>query len=646
MINLIHRLGRSVFLRLENSFNGAFGPALNPFYYLGAIAYLMFWVIVVSGFYIYIFYDTGIEDSYTSVERLTHEQWYLGGIMRSLHRYASDAMILVAVLHMLRNFFFDRYRNFRWFSWYSGIAVIWLIYMAGINGYWLVWDKLAQFTAVATVEWLGDLPLFSAPMVRNFLEQGSVNDRFFSLLSLLHIGLPLGAFALIWIHTQRVPQARTSPPKALTIGLVLSMIVLALFMPALSQGQADLDSVPFEVNLDWYFLWSYPLIYSWGPTQVSALVGGVTFFILLLPFLGGAKRGKGEYEITAVPCGEVVTAKAGETILEASLRQGLNLPYVCRDGACGACKGKIIKGAVSYGNYQESALTEEEKIKGMALFCCAQPLTDLYIECQEVNKTKRFPVRTMTFKVKEMRRVAQDVMVVELQPESNEQMHFIAGQYVAILQDDGSKRSFSIANAPHELGSMQLHIRLVEGGKFTGHVFDGMKEGDVLQVEGPLGSFFLHDENEQPIIFMCGGTGFAPVKSMVEHAFKVGLKQQMVLYWGGKSPDNFYMTELLEKWQQEHDNFKYIPVISDPRPEYNWHGRSGLVTEAILQDYEKLSDYQIYACGPPMMVEAGRTLFLQRGLHEDQYYSDAFLVAHHAVRNEDASASLEAGSHD
>lgn len=633
-------------MRLENSFNGAFGPALNPFYYLGAIAYLMFWIIVVSGFYIYIFYDTGIEDSYTSVEQLTHEQWYLGGIMRSLHRYASDAMVLVAALHMLRNFFFDRYRNFRWFSWYTGIVAIWLVYMAGINGYWLVWDKLAQFTVVATVEWLGELPIFSAPMVRNFLEQGSVNDRFFSLLSLLHIGLPLGTFALIWVHTQRVPQARTSPPKALTIGIVLSMIVLALLMPVLSQGQADLDSVPFEVNLDWYFLWSYPLIYSWGTSQVSALVGGVTFFILLLPFLGGTKRGKGEHEITAVPCGEVVTAKAGETILEASLRQGLNLPYVCRDGACGACKGKIIKGEVSYGNYQESALTEEEKAKGMALFCCAQPLTDLYIECHEVNKMKRFPVMTMTFKVKEMRRAARDVMLVELLPEGNEQMHFIAGQYVAILQDDGSKRSFSIANAPHESDRLQLHVRLVEGGKFTGYVFGEMKVGDALQVQGPLGSFFLHDENEQPIIFMCGGTGFAPVKSMVEHAFKVGLKRSMVIYWGGKSPDNLYLVELLEKWQREHDNFKFIPVISDPRPEDNWHGRTGLVTEAILQDYENLNDHQIYACGPPMMIEAGRTLFLQRGLPEDRYYSDAFLVAHHAVKKEDASVSLEAGSHD
>ena len=312
MINFIRRIGQSVFLRQESAFNSVFRPALNPLYYLGAISYWMFWIVVVSGFYIYAFYDTGVEDAFNSVERITREQWYLGGIMRSLHRYASDGMLLAAVLHMGRNFVFDRYRNFRWFSWYTGIAVLWLVYMAGINGYWLVWDKLGQFVAVATAEWLDALPIFSAPLVRNFLEQGSVNDRFFSLLSFVHIGVPLGAFALIWIHTQRVPQAKTSPPRALKIGLILSMIVLSLVKPALSQGPADLDSSPSIVNLDWFYLWSYPLLYSWGPGKVWVLAGGITGFLLLLPFLGGRKGGEDEYEITTIPRGHVVIARAGE----------------------------------------------------------------------------------------------------------------------------------------------------------------------------------------------------------------------------------------------------------------------------------------------------------------------------------------------
>lgn len=645
MIKFIHRIGQSIFLRLESGLNRVFGPALNPLYYLGAITYWMFWIIVVSGFYIYAFYDTGVQDAYNSVERITHGQWYLGGIMRSLHRYASDGMILASVLHMLRNFVFDRYRNFRWFSWYTGVIVLWLIYIAGINGYWLVWDKLAQFVAVASAEWLDALPIFSVPMARNFLEQGSVNDRFFSLLSLVHIGVPLGAFALIWVHTQRVPQAKTSPPRALKIGLVLSMIALALLKPALSQGPADLDSSPSILNLDWYYLWSYPLLYSWGPGKVWILAGGVTGFLLLLPFLGG-KRGKGEYEIVTFPRGHKVIARAGETVLEAALRQGINLPYQCRDGGCGTCKGKILRGSVDYGVYQEGVLTDAEKEEGKALLCCAKPLSDLDIECDEVDELNAFLVRTLQFRVQKMERAAQDVMLLELRPVGDEQMKFIAGQYVVVQLDDGTKRSYSIANPPHEPDHLQLHIRLVKGGKFTTHVFERMKEGDVLQVEGPLGTFFLHEESDKPIIFMSGNTGFASIKCMVEHAFKAGLDRSMVLYWGARSPADFYLVDLPKKWQQEHDNFKFIPVLSEPKPEHDWHGRTGLVTEAILQDHQTLDGYQIYACGPPLMVDAGRAPFMAKGLPEDQYFSDAFVVTPYQVQVAEPLASSEGVTHE
>ena len=627
MIKLLQRIGQSLFLRLESVLNSIFGATLNPFYYLGGITYLMFWVIIVSGFYIYIFYDTGVEDAFGSVERITHEQWYLGGIMRSLHRYASDAMILAGVLHMLRNFTFDRYRNFRWFSWFTGVALLWLVYIAGINGYWLVWDSLAQFLAVASAEWLDWLPIFSAPLARNFLELGSVSDRFFSLLSLIHIGVPLAIFGLIWIHTQRVPQAKTSPPKPLKIGLIVSMIALALIQPALSQGHTDLNSAPFILKFDWFYLWTFPLLYSWGAGKVWALAGGFTALILLLPFLGWSKRGKGEHQINTVPCGHTLIARNGETVLEAALRQGLNLPYICRDGACGACKGKILKGTVDYGTYQEGVLTEAEKAQGKALFCCAKPLSDLDIECHEVDEHRRFPVKTMSFRVQKMERAAHDVMLVELVPEGDERMNFIAGQYVAVQLEDGTKRSYSIANAPHETEHMQLHIRRVEGGKFTGRVFSAMKEGDVLQVEGPYGNFYLREESDKPIIFMSGGCGFGAIKGILEHAFKVGLNRPMTLYWGARVPEDFYLVGLPEKWQQEHDNFKFIPVLSEPKPEHGWQGRTGLVHDAILQDYQALDNYQIYACGSPGMVEAGRAPFMAKGLPEDQYFSDAFMVA-------------------
>ena len=640
MIKLLQRIGQSLFMRMESALNGVFGATLNPFYYLGAIAYLMFWIIVVSGFYIYIFYDTGVEDAFASVERITHEQWYLGGIMRSLHRYASDAMIVVGVLHMLRNFVFDRYRNFRWFSWFTGVALLWLVYIAGINGYWLVWDSLAQFLAVASAEWLDWLPIFSAPLARNFLELGSVSDRFFSLLSLIHIGVPLATFGLIWIHTQRVPQAKTSPPKPLTIGLILSLIVLSLIHPALSQGHSDLDSAAFTLNLDWFYLWTFPLLYSWGAGKVWALSGGFTALVLLLPFLGWSKRGRGEHEINTIPCGHTLIAREGETILEAALRQGLNLPYVCRDGACGVCKGKILKGTVDYGTYQDGVLTEAEKAQGKALFCCAKPLSDLDIECHEVDQDRRFPVKSMSFRVQKMERAAQDVMLLELAPEGDERMAFVAGQYVAVLLEDGSKRSYSIANAPHELEHMQLHIRRIEGGKFTGHVFNGMKEGDVLQVEGPYGNFYLREDSHKPIIFMSGGCGFGSIKGMVEYAFKVGVTRPMTLYWGARTPDDLY-SDLPEKWQQEHENFKFIPVLSEPKPEHGWQGRTGLVHEAILQDHERLDEYQVYSCGSPGMVEASRAPFMAKGLPEDEYFSDAFVVT--SYKPDAAKESVSSG---
>jgi CDP-4-dehydro-6-deoxyglucose reductase len=251
----------------------------------------------------------------------------------------------------------------------------------------------------------------------------------------------------------------------------------------------------------------------------------------------------------------------------------------------------------------------------------------------------------MELRVQTMERAAPDVMLLELMAEGGEHMDFIAGQYVAVLLDDGSKRSFSIANPPYQTDRLQLHVRLVEGGKFTGHVFAGMKEGDVLRVQGPYGSFFLHDESDKPIIFMSGGTGFAPIKSMLEHAFDAGLKRPTALYWGARIPADLYLAGLPEKWQQEHENFRFIPVLSEPKPEHGWHGRTGLVTEAILQDHNHLSGYEVYACGSPAMVDAGRAAFIARGLPADRYYSDAFLVTQYRSPAMEEPASSEGDVH-
>src|SRR3990172_8455765 len=181
MLKLIQLLGQWTFLRVEGLFNLAFGDRMNPLYYLGPISYLMFWIVVASGLYLYIFFKTGVEEAYASVEHLTLQQWYLGGVMRSLHRYASDAMVLTMALHLARHFTFDHYRSFRWFSWVTGVVLLWLVYAAGINGYMLPWDRLAQFVVVATAEWFDWLPMFKGALIRNFIYPGSVNDRLFSL---------------------------------------------------------------------------------------------------------------------------------------------------------------------------------------------------------------------------------------------------------------------------------------------------------------------------------------------------------------------------------------------------------------------------------------------------------------------------------
>src|SRR5262245_2475769 len=233
MLKLIQRAGQEAFLGAERVFNTVFGDGLNPFYYLGAIAYYLLWVVVASGIYLYIFFKTGVHEAYDSVEYLTHGQWWLGGVARSLHRYASDAMVLAMVLHLTRHFVFDHYRSFRWFSWVSGVTVLWLVYVSGINGYMLPWDGTAQFVTQATAEWLDALPVFNGVLMRNFITPEAVNDRLFSLLSFLHIGLPLAVLAILWIHTHRVPGASTVPPRPIAIGLTLALLALSFAKPAL-----------------------------------------------------------------------------------------------------------------------------------------------------------------------------------------------------------------------------------------------------------------------------------------------------------------------------------------------------------------------------------------------------------------------------
>jgi CDP-4-dehydro-6-deoxyglucose reductase, E3 len=307
------------------------------------------------------------------------------------------------------------------------------------------------------------------------------------------------------------------------------------------------------------------------------------------------------------------------------LRQDLILPYGCRNGACGSCKGKIVAGEVDYGVYQKKALTDEEKAQGKALFCQAKPRGDLVIEARTVGAAGDIQVKTLPSRVQRMERVTDDVMVIYLKLPAAERLQFLAGQYLEFLLKDGSRRSFSMGNAPHDDEFIQLHVRHVAGGQFTDHVFAKMKERDILRFEAPLGTFFLREDSAKPIVLVASGTGFAPIKSIIEHAFKKGLTRPMVLYWGGRRPKDLYMNALAETWAAEHPHFRYVPVVSEALPEDGWRGRAGFVHRAVMEDFPDLSGHQVYACGVPVMVDSARRDFVQQcRLPEDEFFADSF----------------------
>jgi len=333
------------------------------------------------------------------------------------------------------------------------------------------------------------------------------------------------------------------------------------------------------------------------------------------------------HQVTIQPSAHTFTVRDDETILDAALREGVIIAYGCRNGACGTCKGKIISGSVDYGIYQESALPAAEKDLGMALFCQARPLSDLVIECREVAAIHDIPIRKLPCRVQKMERPASDVMVLYLKLPANERLQFLAGQYIDMLLKDGVRRSFSMANAPHDDEFLQLHLRNY-GGAFSDQVFTKMKERDILRFEGPFGTFFLREDSEKPIVLLASGTGFAPVKAIVEHAFHTNDPRPLVLYWGARARADLYMHGLPERWARERSHFKYVPVLSEPKPDDHWSGRTGLVHHAVMQDLPDLSGYQVYACGAPPMVEAAhRDFTTQCRLSEEEFFSDAFTPA-------------------
>lgn len=329
------------------------------------------------------------------------------------------------------------------------------------------------------------------------------------------------------------------------------------------------------------------------------------------------------FRITIAPSGHEFSADGNDTLLQAALDAGYTLPYGCRNGACGACKGKITSGLVDHGPVQDHALPIADRSAGYALFCCAKPLSDVVLECREVGTTKDVPIRILPCRVQTLARVADDVIVMSLKLPVNERLQFLPGQYIEFMLKNGQRRAFSIANAPHDDETLQLHIRRIPDGEFTGHVFTTMKEKDILRFQGPYGSFFLREESTKPVILLAGGTGFAPIKSMVEHAIHNRIERPMTIYWGARNKDGLYLRHLPEGWAKDHAHIGYVPVLS----EEVWEGRCGLVHHAVLEDQPDLSGFQVYACGAPAMIEAARTEFAAHGLPAEEFFADAFTFA-------------------
>jgi len=339
------------------------------------------------------------------------------------------------------------------------------------------------------------------------------------------------------------------------------------------------------------------------------------------------------FKIVISPTGKSFEAEEGESILDAALRNGVSLSYGCRNAVCGACKGRLISGEISYEDLEPAALSEAEKAAGMVLFCGAEPRSDVTIAVNEIGSSQEIKVEQYPVRVVKLDKLAPDVMRVYLKLPDALRMQFLAGQYIDIILQDGRRRSFSLANAPHDDALIELHIRYIDGGEFTDHVFRDMQEKEMLRIEGPLGGFYLRESSPRPIIFVAGGTGFAPIKGIIEHALAENIQRPMYLYWGARAKVDLYQDELPTEWADK-GLINYVAVLSDTNETDQWQGRDGYVHQAVLNDFPDLSGYDVYAGGPPVMVSAARDAFTAQGLAEDNFFYDAFEFAKDSAASE------------
>lgn len=331
------------------------------------------------------------------------------------------------------------------------------------------------------------------------------------------------------------------------------------------------------------------------------------------------------FSVTVQPSGRSFIVPRGDSVLTAGISQGISLPYGCKSGSCGSCRCKMLSGNVVHGAHQSKALSTEEEASGYVLTCCAMPQSDLVLESRQVTEAGALPIRKMPTRVSSLRTACSDVMVIQLQLPANDIFAYRAGQYVEFILRDGARRSYSMANAPHRGPGLELHIRHMPGGKFTDHVFGAMKEKEILRIEGPFGSFFLREDCDRPIILLASGTGFAPVKAMIEHMQHQGMARKVALYWGARTSSDLYMQNWVQTQLAAMPTLSFVPVVSDISENKTWRGRTGFVHRAVMQDFPDMCGYQVYACGAPIMVESARTDFVaQCGLDANEFFADAF----------------------
>ena len=330
------------------------------------------------------------------------------------------------------------------------------------------------------------------------------------------------------------------------------------------------------------------------------------------------------FQVTLIKSGNQFNVEESETVLDAALRTGYVIPYSCRIGSCGSCKARIVSGSIDYGEYGGNILTEAEKAQGVALLCQAHPLEDLVVDAREVAVSEEIEIKMLPCRVVKLEQLNHDVMGLSLKLPQNQQFNYLAGQYIDILLRDGRRRSFSIANAPKEGGELELHVRRVPDGFFTNQIFSTMKERDLLRFQGPLGTFFLRQDSDRPILLMAGGTGFAPIKAIVEQAIEKEITRPMHLFWGARTEQDLYLDEMAKNWAAQHEHINYTPVLSEAQPEIGWSGEVGWVHEVLLAHYPSLDRHEVYMSGPPPMIDAAHAAFLEHGLPDEYLFYDSF----------------------